>query len=45
MVCDSAVEVAAKAGISRATLYRRVHQARNAFIEAGWADREARTPT
>jgi DNA-directed RNA polymerase specialized sigma24 family protein len=35
MACDSAMDVAATAGISRATLYRRLGQVRAAFAEAG----------
>jgi DNA-directed RNA polymerase specialized sigma24 family protein len=41
MVCDSAVDAASRAGISRATLYRRLQEVRRAFAEAGWVDTEA----
>jgi DNA-directed RNA polymerase specialized sigma24 family protein len=44
MVCDSAVDAAARAGISRATLYRRLQEIRRSFVEAGWADEEAQPP-
>jgi RNA polymerase sigma-70 factor (ECF subfamily) len=45
MMCDSAMDVALRAGISRATLYRRLHQVRRVFADAGWVDDKARSPT
>src|SRR5580698_2601982 len=35
MVCETSSEAAAKAGISRATLYRQIHQAQAVFAQAG----------
>jgi RNA polymerase sigma-70 factor, ECF subfamily len=35
MVCDTTSEAASVAGISRATLYRRIHQVRAVFAQAG----------
>jgi len=39
MFCESASEAAAKAGISRATLYRQIHQVRTEFARAGLGER------
>ncbi len=39
MVSDSATDAAAKAGISRATFYRRIAKVRTAFAEAGLGGR------
>jgi DNA-directed RNA polymerase specialized sigma24 family protein len=35
MICETNSEVAAKAGMSRATLYRQIQQVRKAFAQAG----------
>jgi transcriptional regulator of acetoin/glycerol metabolism len=35
MVCETSSEAALKAGISRATLYRRMNTLRAAFLQAG----------
>ena len=36
MACETCAEAAARAGISRATLYRRLGQVRSTFVEAGF---------
>jgi RNA polymerase sigma factor (sigma-70 family) len=43
MVCDTCAEAAARAGMSRATLYRRIHAVQAAFRDAG-LDESRRRP-
>jgi RNA polymerase sigma-70 factor (ECF subfamily) len=42
MACDSPMDVAVKAGISRATLYRQLRQVRAVFVEAGLRGQDAK---